>query len=130
MSNTIVITNDFYPRVTTNAKLLTDVVREFSEKHGMVVVYCSMPKHYNRRLETGGLSGKIKIKRFWNPEFQKSNVVGRVINSFFVCAGIFVDLVFFSPNSIILVDTTSPFQGPCVWLSSKIRRHKYIYLAT
>ena len=130
MSNTIVITNDFYPRVTTNAKLLTDVVREFSEKHGMVVVYCSRPKYYKRRLGTGGLSEKIKIKRFWNPELQKSNVVGRVVNSFFVCAGIFVDLVFFSPNSIILVDTTSPFQGPCVWLSSKIRRHKYIYLAT
>ena len=95
MSNTIVITNDFYPRVTTNAKLLTDVVREFSEKHGMVVVYCSRPKYYKRRLGTGGLSEKIKIKRFWNPELQKSNVVGRVVNSFFVCAGIFVDLVFF-----------------------------------
>ena len=28
------------------------------------------------------------------------------------------------------MDTTSPFQGPVVWLASKLRSHKYIYLAT
>jgi len=53
-----------------------------------------------------------------------------LINSFFVCVGIFITLVFFRRKTLILVDTTSPFQGPITWISSKIRKHKYIYLAT
>ena len=48
-----------------------------------------------------------------------------IFNSLFVCFGILMFLIF-KKSSLILVDTTSPFQGPVVWLASKFRKHKYI----
>jgi len=43
---------------------------------------------------------------------------------------IFVRLLFTRKPSVMLVDTTSSFLGPCAWLISKLRGHQYVYLAT
>lgn len=131
MSKMILITNDFFPDMTTNARLLSDVVTEFSKNCGDVEIFCSKPrKEIVENNFFSKSSFNVNIKRFWSPNLKKSQVIGRLINSFFVCVGIFITLVFFRRKTLILVDTTSPFQGPITWISSKIRKHKYIYLAT
>lgn len=122
----ILITNDFHPDVTTNARLLNDVVTEYSNNYGEIEILCSRPRN---KISHKFDSKNIIIKRFWSPNLKRSSVSGRLFNSFFVCFGIFIFLIF-KRGSLILVDTTSPFQGPVVWLASKFRNHKYIYLAT
>ena len=122
----ILITNDFHPDVTTNARLLNDVVTEYSNNYGEIEILCSRPRN---KISHKFHSKNIIIKRFWSPNLKKSSVSGRLLNSLFVCVGILMFLIF-KKRSLILVDTTSPFQGPVVWLASKFRHHKYIYLAT
>ena len=122
----ILITNDFHPDVTTNARLLNDVVTEYSNNYGEIEILCSKPRN---KIPHKFDSKNIIIKRFWSPNLEKSSVSGRLFNSLFVCFGILMFLIF-KKSSLILVDTTSPFQGPVVWLASKFRKHKYIYLAT
>ena len=122
----ILITNDFHPDVTTNARLLNDVVTEYSNNYGEIEILCSRPRN---KISHKFHSKNIIIKRFWSPNLKKSSVSGRLLNSLFVCVGILMFLIF-KKRSLILVDTTSPFQGPVVWLASKFRHHKYIYLET
>lgn len=122
-----VLTHDMHPDVFTNSRLLLDAAVGFAERGNSVTFYSATP---SSKEDPPELAEGIQIKRHWSPRFDRRGIKGRLVNSAIVAFLIFLRLMFTRKPDVILADTTSPFLGSCAWTISKIRGHKYVYLAT
>jgi colanic acid biosynthesis glycosyl transferase WcaI len=125
--NIAVITHYIHPDVVTNSRLLMDAALGFVDSGHKVRFYSASPSNQG---SIPDFPSEISIRRHWSPRFDPRGVKRRLINSAFVAAFIFIRLLFSRRPDIILVDTTTPFLGPCAWAISKVRGHRYVYLAT
>jgi glycosyltransferase involved in cell wall biosynthesis len=116
-----------HPDVFTNSRLLMDAADGFVELGHEVDFYSASPMS---RKPAPDLPIGMSIFRHWSPRFDRRGVKRRLIMSLIVSAFIFLRLLFSKKPDVMLVDTTGSFLGPCAWLVSKIRGHKYVYLAT
>ena len=72
----------------------------------------------------------LSIKRHWVPGLDRRGIKRRLLLSATVALLVFFRLLFSRKPDVILVDTVMPLQGLCVWAISRLRGHKYVYLAT
>lgn len=116
-----------HPDVFTNSRLLLDAASGFAERGHDVVFYSASPSSKEAGPE---FPAGISVKRHWSPRFDRVGIKRRLTNSAIVAFFIFVRLLFTRKPDVMLVDTTSSFLGPCAWAISRIRGHRYVYLAT
>lgn len=122
-----VLTHYIHPDVFTNSRLLMDVARGIA-KHGHEVTFLSASptsKEVEPELPAG-----VSVKRHWAPKLDRQGIKRRLIISATVSVLVFIRLLFNRKPDVILVDTVMPFQGLCIWAISRLRGHKYVYLAT
>jgi len=122
-----VLTHDMHPDVFTNSRLLLDAATGFAERGHEVTFYSALPS--SKDPEPVFSSG-ISVVRHWSPRFDRVGIKRRITNSAVVAFLIFIRLLFTRKPTVMLVDTTSSFLGPCAWAISRIRGHRYVYLAT
>ncbi len=122
-----VLTHDMHPDVFTNSRLLLDAAHGFAEAGHEVTFYSASPSSNDPEPEfpTG-----ISVLRHWSPKFDRVGIKRRLTNSAVVAFLIFIRLLFTRRPTVMLVDTTSSFMGPCAWAISRARGHRYVYLAT
>jgi glycosyltransferase involved in cell wall biosynthesis len=122
-----VLTHDMHPDVFTNSRLLLDAAYGFAERGHEVTFYSASPlsKEPEPEFQYG-----ISVLRHWSPRFDRVGIKRRLTNSAVVAFLIFIRLLFTRKPTVMLVDTTSSFLGPCAWAISLVRGHRYVYLAT
>ena len=122
-----VLTHDIHPDVFTNSRLLMDAAHGFVDRGHEVTFYSATPAS---KKPPPDLPAGISIRRHWSPKLDRRGVKRRLANSVTVGLLIFMRLLFSRRPDVMLVDTTSPFLGPCAWAISRLRGHRYVYLAT
>lgn len=122
-----VFTHYMHPDDLTNSRLLLDAAIGFVDRGHRVRFLSAKPMSKGLEPE---LPESLSITRHWAPRLDRRGIKRRLLISSVVAGLVFIRLLFSRKPDVVLVDTVMPLQGLCVWAVSKLRGHKYVYLAT
>lgn len=124
------VTQVFYPDETATASLFTDLTVRLAEYPDInVEVWCAQPSYLTtQRQPRHSVYKNIKIRNLPGTNFQKENILGRLINYLTFSLSLFLSLLLSKDKSPIFTVTNPPFLGAIVLFISKIKHRKYIYV--
>lgn len=125
----LLLTDHFYPDLSSGGRLLTDLSGVLAEKGEWVHVLTTYSR-YNTT-ETGPPREHYKgffIERVPSSEFSRSNILGRSLNELSFCFSALWRALFTVRPDVICVISSPPFLPVFVYVLSFFRKIPYVYI--
>ena len=127
--NILLLTDHFYPDLSSGGRLLTDLSRSLA-KRGEGVHVITTYSRYNTK-EAGppreNFNGFL-IERVPSFKFSRGNIIGRSLNELSFCLSVFWRVLFISRFDIICVLSSPPFMPIFAHMLSYLKKIPYIYI--
>lgn len=127
--NLLLVTDYFYPDLSSGGRLLTDLSAGLVEsgEHVQVITAFAFYNTVDPGLAKEEFWG-IKIERVVSTKAGRSNIAGRLIHEIIFCFVVFFKALFYEKVDIIITLSSPPFLPFFIFVLSKIKRIPYVYI--
>tara|TARA_B100001989_G_C24537981_1_gene465623 strand:+ start:59 stop:1267 length:1209 start_codon:yes stop_codon:yes gene_type:complete len=119
----------FYPELISTGQTLTELCEQLSYQHANLHVLCAQPTVlHTKKVKKNILFKNILIERLWSTQFNKLNILGKLLNHITFGVSLFIRLLFIPKQSTILLLTNPPIIPLLMLFLKPLKQFKFSIL--